>query len=82
MWEAWAIQQIKLVEFLSCPMHFVGQAVTCMLKNHIKAYCSMSVSVFINNVEWEVNFEGQGLIICNCNAKKFALLGNLKHTHS
>ena len=32
----------------------------------------MSVSVFINNVKWEVNFE----------VKNFALLGNLKHNHS
>ena len=63
-----------------CPTHFVGQAF--MLKNHIKAYCSMSVSVFINNVEWEVNFEVQGLIFCNCNAKNFALMGNSKHNHS
>ena len=44
-WEAWAIQQNKLVEFR--PTHFVGQAF--ILKNHIKAYCNMSVSVFINN---------------------------------
>ena len=42
----------------------------------------MSVSVFINNVEWEVNFEVQGLIFCNCNAKNFALMGNSKHNHS
>ena len=42
----------------------------------------MSVSVFINNEKWEVNFEVQGLIFCNYNAKNFALLGNLKHNHS
>ena len=42
----------------------------------------MSVFVFINNVEWEVNFEVQGLIFCNCKAKDFALMGNSKHNHS
>ena len=48
VWEAWAIQQ----NF--CLMHFVGQVF--MFNNHIKAHCSMGVSVFIDdNVKLDVN---------------------------
>ena len=78
VWEASAIQQNKLVEFLSdkfCRSSFY-------VKEPYKAYCSMSASVFINNVEWEVNFDVKRLIFCNCIAKKFASMGNLKHNHS
>ena len=41
-----------------CPTHLVSQVF--MFINHIKAYCSMGVSVFINNVEWDVNLKYKG----------------------
>ena len=69
VWESCTIQPKKLVEFM-CPTHFVGQV---FVEDSLKAYCSIGVSVFINNVEMEVNFKVQGLIFCNIAMQKLLL---------